>query len=200
MAKDNVKKSQGRMTVALTLFLASIVTSFAIAFLSNQGSAYWVVKSPIPKGVQISREDVEISKMKLSRMTEGYLASGVNPIGTITTRAFASGELLYRGALTNSPDQLTSETLSLSIRAVDIPASVIPGDRIALYQLHDARNGEDAIEPRLVLSSVFLTSVEGKKGNFSGEISVSVSLDRRQIPTLLAATTSGRLVIVATSG
>lgn len=200
MAKDNEKKTQGRMLIAITLFFASIVTSFAIAFLSNQGSAYWVVQSPIPKGVQITRQDIEISKMKLSRMTDGYLVSSANPIGTITKRAFASGELLYRGALTNSSDQMTSETLSLSIRAVDIPASVLPGDSIAIYQLHDVRNGEAAVEPQLVLSSLFLTSVEGKKGNFSGEISVSVSLDRKEIPKLLAATTSGRLVIVATSG
>lgn len=200
MVKENIKKTQGRMLIAITLFFASIMTSFAIAFLSNQGSAYWVVKSPIPKGVQITREDIEISKMKLSRMTDGYLVSSTNPIGTITKRAFASGELLYLGALTNTSDQMTSETLSLSIRAVDIPTSLLPGDSIAIYQLHDARNGEAAIEPRLVLSSLFLASVEGKKGNFSGEISVSVALDREKIPTLLAATTSGRLVIVARSG
>lgn len=200
MVTDIGKKSQSRMMIALALFLASIATSFVFAYLSHQGSAYWVVKAPLPKGVEIKREDLEISRMKLSRATDGYLESNINPIGVITQRAFASGELLLRSALTTDNNQLSAESLSLSIRSVDIPASTTPGDRVALYQLHDARNGEEAIEPRLIISSLFLTSIEGKKGNFSGEISITVSLDRNQIPILLAATTSGRLVVVATSG
>lgn len=200
MVTDIGKKSQSRMMIALALFLTSIATSFVFAYLSNQGSGYWVVKAPLPKGVEITREDLEISRMKLSRATDGYLESSINPIGVITQRAFASGELLLRSALTTDNNQLSAESLSLSIRSVDIPASVTPGDRVALYQLHDARNGEEAIEPRLIISSLFLTSIEGKKGNFSGEISITVSLDRNHIPILLAATTSGRLVVVATSG
>ena len=200
MAKEIGKKSEKRMAIAITLFLASITTSFAFAFLSHQGSAYWVVTSPLPKGVAITRDDVEISRMKLSRATDGYIQSNLNPIGVITKRSFASGELLLRSAITDSPDQLSAERLSLSLRSVDIPASIAPGDLVTIYQLHDARNGEEAIEPQLILSSLFLVSIEGRKGNFSGDVSVTISLDRKDIPTLLAATTSGRLVIVATSG
>ncbi len=200
MAKEIGKKSEKRMAIAITLFLASITTSFAFAFLSHQGSAYWVVTSPLPKGVAITRDDVEISRMKLSRATDGYIQSNLNPIGVITKRSFASGELLLRSAITNSPDQLSAERLSLSLRSVDIPASIVPGDLVTIYQLHDARNGEEAIEPQLILSSLFLVSIEGRKGNFNGDVSVTISLDRKDIPTLLAATTSGRLVIVATSG
>lgn len=200
MAKEIGKKSEKRMAIAITLFLASITTSFAFAFLSHQGSAYWVVTSPLPKGVAITRDDVEISRMKLSRATDGYIQGNLNPIGVITKRSFASGELLLRSAITDSPDQLSAERLSLSLRSVDIPASIVPGDLVTIYQLHDARNGEEAIEPQLILSSLFLVSIEGRKGNFSGDVSVTISLDRKDIPTLLAATTSGRLVIVATSG
>lgn len=200
MATEIGKKSEKRMAIAITLFLASITTSFAFAFLSHQGSAYWVVTSPLPKGVAITRDDVEISRMKLSRATDGYIQGNLNPIGVITKRSFASGELLLRSAITDSPDQLSAERLSLSLRSVDIPASIVPGDLVTIYQLHDARNGEEAIEPQLILSSLFLVSIEGRKGNFSGDVSVTISLDRKDIPTLLAATTSGRLVIVATSG
>lgn len=200
MATEIGKKSQKRMAIAITLFLASITTSFAFAFLSHQGSAYWVVTSPIPKGVAITREDVEISRMKLSRATDGYIKGNLNPVGVITKRSFASGELLLRSAITASPDQLSAERVSLSLRSVDIPASIVPGDRVTIYQLHDASNGEEAIEPQLILSSLFLVSIEGRKGNFSGDVSVTISLDRKEIPTLLAATTSGRLVVVATSG
>ena len=200
MPKETGKKSQKRMAIAITLFLASITTSFAFAFLSNQGSAYWVVTSPLPKGVAITREDIQISRVQLSRATDGYFGGDINPIGAITKRSFAAGELLLKGALTNNADHLSAENVSLSVRSVDITASVAPGDRVTIYALHDARNGEGAIEPQLIMSSIFLVSIEGRKGNFSGDVSVTLSLGRNQIPTLLAATTSGRLVIVAAGG
>jgi hypothetical protein len=200
MPTETGKKSQKRMAISVTLFLASIATSFAFAFLSNQGSAYWVVTSPLPKGVAITGEDIQISRMKLSHATDGYIDGKTNPIGAITDRPFASGELLLKSALTNNPERQSAEKVSLSVRSVDIPASVVPGDRVTIYQLHDVRNGEGAIEPQLIISSLFLLSIEGRKGNFSGDVSVTLSLDRSQIPTLLAATTSGRLVIVAAGG
>jgi hypothetical protein len=71
---------------------------------------------------------------------------------------------------------------------------------VSIYQLHDLRNGESSIDPRLVISEVFIEGISGREGNFSGDFSVTVSLDRRDIPDLLAATTSGRLVIVGSSG
>ena len=108
MPKETGKKSQKRMAIAITLFLASITTSFAFAFLSNQGSAYWVVTSPLPKGVAITREDIQISRMKLSRATDGYFGGDINPIGAITKRSFAAGELLLNGALTNNADHLSA--------------------------------------------------------------------------------------------
>jgi hypothetical protein len=200
MSKENEKKSQSRMVIAATLFFASIATSFLIAYLSSQGSAFWVLREPLPAGAHIRGENVALVKIKLSRATDGYLPSSVSPVGSITRRAFAAGEILHRSALTDSADRNGSESVSLSIRSSDIPTTIEPGNLVSIYQLHDIRNGENAIAPRLVISPVFIKTIVGKEGNFSGEISVTVSLNREEVPTLLAATTSGRLVIVAISG
>ena len=188
------------MVIAIALFSTSILTSFIFAFLSNQGSSYWVMKTPIAGGVQITSENVQLTKVELSRSTDGYLPQSINPIGTITKRALVRGELLNRDALTRSTKNLTAESLSLSIRSVDLPSSIQPGALVSIYQLHDMRNGESAKEPRLVISSVFVKSIEGREASFSGEVSVTVTLSQSDITSLLAATTSGRLVIVATSG
>ena len=200
MATHVEKKSQTRMVIAIALFLASIATSFIFAFLSNQGSSYWVMRTPVAAGVQITSENVHLTKVNLSRSTDGYLPQSINPIGTITKRSIASGELLNREALTRSSNQLSSESLSLSIRSVDLPSSIQPGTLVSIYQLHDARNGESVREPRLVITPVFVKSIEGREASFSGQVSVTVTLSRLDIPSLLGATTSGRLVIVATGG
>lgn len=200
MATQLQKKSQSRMFIAIALFVASIATSFFIAFLSNQGSSYWVVKEPVPIGAKIASADIGLVKIKLARATAGYLSSAISPVGAISKRALIQGEILHRSALTESARELTAESISLAIRSSDIPPSVKLGDQVSIYHLHDVRNGENQIEPRLVISSVFVKEISGREGNFSGDLSITVSLNRDDIPTVLAATTSGRLVIVAIGG
>lgn len=200
MATHTEKKSQARMLTAVSLFFASIVVSFIFALLSNQGSSYWVIRDSLPKGAQIGAENVGVVKIKLSRATAGYLPGTLSPIGAVSRRALVQGEILHRSALTDSSDQLTSEGVSLAIRPADLPASVGIGDIVSIYQLHDARNGENLVEPRIINPSVFIKEISGREGNFRGELTVTVALSREKVPALLAATTSGRLVIVATSG
>ena len=200
MVTHTEKKSQSRMLVALVLFLASICASFLIAFLSNQGSSYWVMKSAVPLGAEITTDNVELEKVRLSRKNDGYLPSSVSPVGAITKRAILQGELLHRSSLANSSQSLKSESVSLAIRSSDIPPSTEPGDLVSIYQLHDVRNGEVATSPQLIISPVFINELSNREGNFSGEFSITVSLNRDDVPSLLAATTSGRLVIVAING
>lgn len=200
MVIHNEKKSLSRMLVAVALFLASITASFLIAFISNQGSTYWVARTPIPMGAEITAESVAAIKIKLGRATEGYFPGTTSPLGSISTRALVPGEIIHRSALSQSRTALTSESISLAIRASDIPPKVAPGDLVSIYQLHDARNGESEIAPQLVISPVYVEEITGKEGNFSGELAITVSLGRKGIPALLAATTSGRLVIVAIRG
>ncbi len=200
MNTRNEKKSQSRMFVAVALFIASISTSFVIAFTSSQGSAYWVMRESVPVGVKITSENVSLVKVKLARSTSGYLERTSSPIGALTKRSLTQGEILHRDSLTSSPNQQSSGSVSLAIRSTDIPPGTKAGDLVAIYQLHDVRNGESAVEPRLVISQVFVEEISGRESNFSGEYSITVSLNRKDIPSLLASTTSGRLVIAAVSG
>jgi SAF domain len=200
MVTDIRKKSQNRMFVAVALFLASIAASFLIAFISHQGSSYWVIRLPLPAGARITVEDVQLSKITIGPSISGYIPSSRTPVGSITKRSLAIGEILHQSALTQSTKALTSESISLPIRATDFPPTVKPGDLVSIYQLHDVRNGESAIAPKLIISPAFIEGISGKDRNFSGELSITVSLNRTDIPTLLAATTSGRLVVVAIRG
>jgi hypothetical protein len=200
MSRTSEKKSQTRLAIAATLFLASIAASLLISFLSHSSDTYWVAKRALPQGVAIRAEDLTLAKASLSRPIAEYLDRSANPIGAITRRAFKAGELLIPQELSDSSADLQSESLSLSIRSTDMPQSTSPGSLTSLYQVHDIRNGEVAIPPRLILSSVLIREIGSKGGNFGGEISVTVSLNRDDVPALLAATTSGRIVLVSTSG
>lgn len=200
MPTNQQKKSHTRLIIASTLFCASIAASVLISYLSHSSDSYWVTSHPLAQGVQITSQDLSMRKASLGTAKSGYLSQSSNPIGSVTRRAYAQGELLHISGLSANLEYARNESLSISIRAADIPPSVGIGEMVSLYQVHDVRNGETPIAPQLVISPVFIKEIERKGSNFGSEISVTISLNRSDVTTVLAATNSGRIVVVSTNG
>lgn len=200
MTNSQSKKSQQRLAIAASLFFTSILASFLISYLSQSGSHYWVLREALPRGVQIESSNLALTKASLGQDLRGYLSSKENPVGSITRRNLNEGELINVNDLTGDSSELRSETLSLSIRASDISSTVKPGDIVSLYQVHDARNGEEVPTPSQILSGVFIRELSRKNANFGSEISLTVTVDRDDVATVLSATSSGRIVVISTHG
>lgn len=194
------KKSQQRLYIAGALFLTSILASFLIAYLSQSGSHYWVLREPLPRGVQIQSSDLLLTKASLGLDARGYISSSENVVGSITRRNLNRGELLNSNDVSDDPSGLNSESLSISIRATDISPTNMPGDLVSLYQVHDARNGEAIPEPLRILTGVYLREISRKSANFGSDISLTVTIDRDDVGRLLSATSSGRIVVVSSNG
>ena len=194
------KKSQQRLYIAGALFLTSILASFLIAYLSQSGSHYWVLREPLPRGVQIQSSDLLLTKASLGLDARGYISSSENVVGSITRRNLNRGELLNSNDVSDDSSGLTSESLSISIRATDISPTNMPGDLVSLYQVHDARNGEAIPEPLRILTGVYLREISRKSANFGSDISLTVTIDRDDVGRLLSATSSGRIVVVSSNG
>lgn len=200
MSLTTEKKSNSRLIIAGALFLTSIIASFAISYIANSGSHYWVLKEPLSRGVQIASSDLALVKMTLGKNARGYISDSSNPVGSITRRSLLSGELLNTNDITNNSEELLTESLSISIRATDIPQSTLPGDIVTLYQVFDARNGEEVMPPQRVISGVFIKEVARKSANFGSDLSLTISVQRDDVPLVLSATSSGRIVVVASHG
>lgn len=200
MATISDKKSQIRLLIASSLFLASVLASFLISYLSHQGNSYWVTNRAIAKGVQISAADVSLARGELSSGMEGYLTTSANPIGSITRRVMTAGELIHSSALSENSEELTTESISIAIRSSDLPMNTAAGEVVALYQVHDARNGESVPEPIRIISGIFIKEISERGSNFGGDIALTISLHREDISRVLAATASGRIVVVANRG
>ena len=176
------------------------MASFLISYLSQSGTHYWILKEPLPRGVQIQASDLTLIKATLGHGVRGYMNSQENPIGSITRRNLSGGELVNAKDLSDDVNALRSESLSISIRAADIDATISPGDLVSLYQVHDARNGEAVPEPLRILTGVYIRELSRKSANFGSEISLTVTVDRGDVATLLSATSSGRIVVVSSNG
>jgi hypothetical protein len=200
MAINKDKKSNSRLVIAASLFLTSIVASAVISYLSQTGSQYWILTRALPQGVSIESADLSLVRATLDNDSPGYLSGSHSVVGLITRRTIYAGEMLRSDAITRDRKGLVTQSLSLLIRSADIPASARPGDVVTLYQIHDSRNGEEAKLPTVVLSGVFISEIDGKSANFGSDISLTISLNRDDVATVLAATSSGRIVVVPAHG
>lgn len=186
--------------IAGALFFTSILASFLISYLSQSGSQYWILKEALPRGVQIQSSDLLLTKATLGLDARGYIGANENVVGSITRRNLSGGEFLHRNDLSDDSRELTSESLSISVRDSDISPSCAPGDVVSLYHVHDARNGEVVPEPERILSGVFIREISQKSANFGGEISLTVTVEREDVGVLLQATSTGRIVVVSSNG
>lgn len=184
----------------MALFAAAFISAVAISYAANRSSHYWVLTHNVAQGVQIKGSDIAPSKASLGGNSGSYLTISQSPIGSITRRALFAGELMSQSALTDDPSSLTVENLSISVRSVDIPSTISVGEVVDIFQLHDSKNGELAQAPQRISMSAFVQSIDRKGNGFGGEVGITISVDRSEIPALLSATTSGRLVIVQTAG
>ena len=199
-AQNNEKKSNTRLIIATSLFFTSVLASFLISYLSHQRGSYWVVTQPIAKGVQISASDIGLEDANLAKGISGYLSATSNPIGSIALRTMAAGELISRTSISEDSAELTSESISLAVRNSDLPSSASPGDLVSLFQVHDSRNGEATPAPERIESGVFIREISRKGSNFGSDVTLTISLHRDDVAKVLAATTSGRIVVVSTHG
>ena len=185
-----------RLPLAVTLIAAAFVSAFLIATFSNKGADYWVVNLPISPGHQISSSDVSIAHMNLDSSAQFYLSDEVEPIGMIATRTMHAGEIIGSMDLSSTVDAMSTSAVPLSVRSVDIATGLSIGEGVDIYWVLDTQNGEEVMDPVLILGGVTLLSFEDGGKNFGSDIGLSVGVEETQVLRLLSATTYGRLVVI----
>jgi hypothetical protein len=194
------KRTNTRLTISIALFIAALVASFLMSYVSNRDDKYWSAVVPIAAGTQIQQSDLGYVSASLGNSATRYISSKVNPVGAFSYRAIEAGELIFSDAISVTAPTSLNEQVSVSIRAVDIPSQVGIGESVSIFQVFDQKNGEKPIAPELILRRAFVISLDRKGTNFGGEAALTISVAHELVSDLLAATTRGRLVAVRTHG
>ena len=190
------KPRSTRLPLAITLIAAAFVSAFLIATFSNKGSDYWVINAPISPGHQISAADVSIAHLNLDASAQFYLSIDVEPIGMVATRIMHAGEIIGSRDLTSAINAMSTSAVPLSVRSVDVATGLRVGEDVDIYWVLDTQNGEDVMDPVLILGGVTLLSYDDGGKNFGSDIGLSVAVEETQVLRLLSATTLGRLVVI----
>ena len=190
------KERSTRFVISIALFIAALVASFLMSIAANQREKYWVALNPVAAGSEVRSQDLSLIEVTLGNSRSRYLAASINPVGAISLRKLAPGELIPVTGLVSAGVAEQNEEISLSLRSVDIPTQVAPGSVVHIYQVHDQENGIPTLEPFEVIHGAQVTSLDRKGTNFGGEVALTIATSSRYIERLLAASTSGRLVAV----
>lgn len=190
------KTHSTRLPLAVTLITAAFVSAFFIATFSNKGADYWVINVPISPGHQISSADVSIAHLNLDASAQFYMSVEVEPIGMVATRIMHPGEIIGSNDLTSAIDAMSTSAVPLSVRSVDVATGLSIGEDVDIYWVMDTQNGEDVMDPVLILGGVTLLSYDDGGKNFGSDVGLSVAVEETQVLRLLSATTLGRLVVI----
>jgi hypothetical protein len=199
-SNTSISLKSPRVIVAGVLFLAALLSSFAFAALSDRSSAYWVVSHPVAAGSLLTSQDLELIDAALVGNQDLYLPEELSPIGSTTTRFIAAGEFISTNAVTEDLQEFDAEQVPLNISASDIPSTVELGEPISIYWVPEPQDAASLSTPELLLTGVFLRSIDRKSANFGNGLAITVSVDNSQVQRLLAGTSNGRLVIVKSNG
>lgn len=189
-----------RVIVAATLFLAALLSSFLFAALSDKSSQYWVSTHPIAPGSILTSDDFQLTSAYLADNRDLYLAEEISPIG-LTSRVFiGEGELIPLSGVSEETSSFDAEQVPLNISPSDIPANIQIGEPITLYWVPEPLDSQSLGTPEMLLTGIFLRSIDRKSANFGNGLAITVSVDNSQVIRLLAGTSNGRLVVVRSNG
>lgn len=190
------KTRSARLPLAITLIAAAFASAILISTFSNKGADYWVIDSPLLPGHQISASDISIAHLNLDSSAQFYLSKEIEPIGMVATRIMHTGEIIGSADLTSVMNAMSTSAVPISVRSVDVATGLNIGEDVDIYWVIDAQNGDDAVDPLLVLGGVTLLSYDDGGKNFGSDIGLSVAVEETQVLRLLSATTLGRLVVI----
>ena len=193
----NKKDSYGaRMPLAITLIVAAFASAFFISTYSNRGFDYWVIAQPLTPGHVIDLTDLMTDHLNLGQSTEYYLRQSDQVVGLVATRQMQVGEVISISDVSSSTASMANSAVPLNLRSGDFASGINLGDSVDLYWVLDSRNGEEVIDPILILGGVTLIGLDDSKNSLGGDVAITVAIEETQVLRMLSATTQGRLVVV----
>jgi hypothetical protein len=194
--KNKRDSYSARMPLAITLIVAAFASAFFISTYSNRGYDFWVIAQPLTPGQVIDFTDLKTEHFNLGESTEYYLRETHPVVGLVANRAMQVGEVVSKADVGSFAESIATSAVPLNLRSGDLASGINVGDLVDLYWVLDARNGEEVVNPILILGGISLIGLDESKNSLGGDVSITVAIEETQILRMLSATTQGRLVVV----
>ena len=157
-----------------------------------------MIAQSVTPGHVISPADLTNDHLNLGDSTDYYLRESDQIVGLVATRQLQPGELISTADVNSSAESMATSAVPLNLRSSDLASGISVGDSVDLYWVLDSRNGEEVVDPILILGGIALVGLDNSKNSLGGDTSITVAIEETQVLRMLSATTQGRLVVVRT--
>lgn len=197
------RRTRARLFAAIALICGSFLSAFILSSLANRTQLIWGARVPLIPGHEILASDLEAHRVVLSGGPDGhaiYLSAQQDLTGSVVLRAVGVGELIPASAISEDVQALQRSALPISVRTSDIPSDLQVGDVVNLYHVGDSRLTQEIGPPRVLLSHIYILDIDRKGQNLGGDLSLTLSVNVKNVLQVLGATASGRIVVVRING
>ena len=200
------RRTRARLFIAFALICGSFLSAFILSSLANRTQLMWGARIPLIPGHEILASDLEAHRVALPDGPDGpdgggiYLSVQRDLTGSVVLRAVGAGELVPAIAISEDVQALQRSALPISVHASDIPSNLQAGDVVNLYHVGDSRLTQEIGPPRVLLSHIYILDIDRKGQNLGGDLSLTLSVNVKNVLQVLGATAAGRIVVVRVNG
>lgn len=194
--------TDARLWIGLALVVVSVVGVTRVVAAASATDQLWMVQQELAAGTTIAADDVALTSVRLSTLTP-YLSAAESPVGAVTTRNYAAGELLSDDGVKSPTDAPPLRWLTLPIGTNHLPADLARGQQVDVYVVERSGSGEPVGEPTLVQEAVTVAAVDDGDSRFGGsslELGIALAVSPSDVASLVAAEASGTLTLVRIPG
>lgn len=187
-----------RVLVGVALAGVSVFGVAQVVSAADQTSGVWTMTHDLGPGVSITAGDVSVSAVHLDTDAP-YFGEASSPVGSVTTRGFAAGELVARAGVAAEGSAAETRFLTLPIERHHLPGDLARGEQVDVYLVERTVSGEPTGQPSLVLAAATVAEVEDGDSRFGGsglELGVALSVPLADVAELVAAEARGTLTLV----
>lgn len=168
--------------------------------MANRTQLMWGARIPLIPGHKISVNDLEARRVALPDGDAIYLSVQRDLTGSVVLRAVGIGELVPAIAISDNIQAPQISALPISVHGSDIPSDLQAGEVVNLYHVGDSRLTQDIGSPSILLSHTYILGIDRKGQNLGGDLSLTLSVNVKNVLDVLGATASGRIVVVRVNG
>lgn len=194
------RRTRTRLFTAIALICGSFLSAFILSSMANRTQLMWGARIPLIPGHKISVNDLEARRVALPDGDAIYLSVQRDLTGSVVLRAVGIGELVPAIAISDNIQAPQISALPISVHGSDIPSDLQAGEVVNLYHVGDSRLTQDIGPPSILLSHTYILGIDRKGQNLGGDLSLTLSVNVKNVLNVLGATASGRIVVVRVNG
>ena len=198
--RKSLNRIPTRSIVAATLICASFLSAYLLSSVANRTQLLWSAGTPLLPGSEIQISDLVPKRVAMPDGMSAYISTGTNINHFFLLKAVGSGELVPAGAVSVNGNALHTSAVPVSVHVSDLPTNLRLGDAINIYHVGDSHLAKEIGPPVLILSHAYILGIDRKGENLGGDLTLTISVNTKNILALLDSTASGRVVVVRMNG